>query len=162
MNPTVPTITGTVIPTTRIQGVLSLHEIPAEDPKHLPRHDREHEQDRDRRRERPAGHRLVQVVEPIALAAVVQVRDERAERQRDRRKEQEQGLPGSQHRAVDPDLGRRLVAAAARQDRQDEEVRPEDQLAEQRRRGAERSEAHERARGFLRYPIAGELVRETA
>ena len=106
MNPTVPTVTGTIIPMIRIRSAEAPSVNSAEDPQGLRRQDAQHEEDRDRRREGPARDLFVEAVQAFSLSAVVQVGDERAERQRHRRQEQEQGLARPEDGAVHADLGR--------------------------------------------------------
>ena len=80
----------------------------------------------------------------MALAAVVEVRDERAERERDAREEQEQSLAGAQHRSVNTDAVGAHRSEPGVERRDDEEVGEEQQLGEQGPRRAERPEPEQR------------------
>ena len=143
----------------RIRSALApLANSGPEDPQRLLRHDPQHQQHRDRGRQRPPGDVLVEAVQPRTLTSMVEVGDERAERQRHRREEQEQRLSGSQHGPVDPHPRGARRPAVAPQHRQHEEVGPEDQLREQRGGRAESAEPEERAGALLRDPFTDEVA----
>ena len=117
----------------------------AEHPEQRSRHDEQEREERDRARHRPAREELEELVEALALAASVQVGDERAEHVAHRGEEQHHDLPDAHGGRVHAELGRRSPSLRDER-RRDEVVGPEQRLREQRGRGSGRAEAHELAR----------------